>query len=183
MYDMADGVQSRLADAAVAEYFEAIERGAPPDLEEFLARHADAGDALREFLADYQAIEHLSPRLAPATASSAHTTGRMPAGKYPRLELPRVFGNFELLELRRMRDDSSALAASTTTRARACTSSPVSRLTYETPVAFPSGPRTTSRTIAFVSSVSFPVACAGAIRTSGLEKFDRVAHPRPHWPQ
>jgi tRNA A-37 threonylcarbamoyl transferase component Bud32/tetratricopeptide (TPR) repeat protein len=98
MYDMADGLQSRLADAAVAEYLEAIERGAPPDLEEFLTRHANAGAALREFLADYQAIERLSPRLAPATAASAHTTGRTPAGKYPRLELPRVFGNFELLE-------------------------------------------------------------------------------------
>ena len=97
-YDMADGLRSRLADAAVAEYLEAIERGAPPDLEEFLARHVDAGDALREFLADYQALECLSPRLAPATAASAHTTGRMPVGKYPRLELPRVFGNFELLE-------------------------------------------------------------------------------------
>ena len=57
MYDMADGLQSRLADAAVAEYLEAIERGAPPDLEEFLTRHANAGAALREFLADYQAIE------------------------------------------------------------------------------------------------------------------------------
>ena len=98
MHDMADGLESRLADAAVAEYLEAIESGAPPDLEEFLARHADAGAALREFLADYQAVERLSPRIAPATAASAHTTGRMPAGKYPRLKLPRVFGNFELLE-------------------------------------------------------------------------------------
>ena len=80
MYDMADGLQSRLADAAVAEYLEAIERGAPPDLEEFLTRHANAGAALREFLADYQAIERLSPRVSPATAASAHTTGRMPAG-------------------------------------------------------------------------------------------------------
>src|SRR6187455_1332355 len=97
MYDRANGSQSCLADAAVAEYLEAIERGAPPDLEEFLARHADAGTALREFLADYQAIERLSPRVAPATAASAHTTGRMPAGKYLQLELPRVFGNFELL--------------------------------------------------------------------------------------
>src|SRR5215211_4501377 len=98
MYDMADGLQSRLADAAVAEYLEAIENGAPPDLEEFLARHADAGPALREFLADYHAVERLSPRIAPATAASVHTTGRMPADKYPRLKLPRVFGNFELLD-------------------------------------------------------------------------------------
>jgi len=36
--------------------------------------------------------------MAPATAASAHTTVRVAAGKYPRLELPRVFGNFELLE-------------------------------------------------------------------------------------
>ena len=38
MRDMADGLRSRLVDAAVAEYLEAIERGAPPDMEEFLAR-------------------------------------------------------------------------------------------------------------------------------------------------
>jgi len=98
MNDMTDGLQSRLADAAIAEYLEATERGEPPDLEEFLSRHADAGAALREFLADYQALGRLSPRITPATAGSAHTTGRMRVGKYPRLELPRVFGNFELVE-------------------------------------------------------------------------------------
>ncbi len=98
MYDMADGSQSCLADAAVAEYLEAVERGTPPDLEEFLTRHANAGDALREFLADYQALERLSPHRAPITAASAHTTARIPAGKYSRLELPRAFGDFELLE-------------------------------------------------------------------------------------
>jgi tetratricopeptide (TPR) repeat protein len=97
-YDTADGLQSRLADAAIAEYLEAIDRGAPPDLDEFLARHADAGAALREFLADYKALECLLPRVVPATAASAHTTGKMPAGKHPQLELPRVFGSFELLE-------------------------------------------------------------------------------------
>ena len=54
---------------------------------------------------------------------------------------------------------------------------------YETPVARPSGPTVTSRAIAFVISVSLPVASAGAINTSGLEKFDFVWQPRLHWPQ
>ena len=42
---------------------------------------------------------------------------------------------------------------------------------YDTPVARPSLPTVTSRAIAFVISVSLPVASAGAMSTSGLEKF------------
>jgi len=41
----------------------------------------------------------------------------------------------------------------------------------------------TSRAIAFVISVSFFVASAGAMRTSGLEKLALTVHPRLHWPQ
>jgi tRNA A-37 threonylcarbamoyl transferase component Bud32 len=97
-HEIADGLESRLADVAVAEYLESIERGQPPDVEEFLARHADAGAELREFLADYQALGRLLPRMPPAAAASAHTPGRILGGTPPRLEFPRVFGNFELLE-------------------------------------------------------------------------------------
>ena len=51
---------------------------------------------------------------------------------------------------------------------------------YETPFAKPSLPRVTSRAIAFVMSVSFPVASAGAINTSPLEKFAFTWQPRLH---
>src|ERR1041385_2510499 len=99
------------------------------------------------------------------------------------LEFARPCGKRDVREFSRMRDDSSALAAKTTTRARTSDSSPVSLFTYDTPVARPFGPTSTSRTIALVISVRLPVASAGAIRTSGLEKFDLVVHPRPHCPQ
>src|SRR4051812_17025862 len=90
-------LQSQVADAAVAEFLEAVERGAPPDINEFLARHPDVSNELREFLHDHQAFEQISPR-ASATAASAHTTGRTPPIVYPRLTLPHTFGGFELLE-------------------------------------------------------------------------------------
>ena len=69
-----------------------------PDMEEFLALHADAGNELREFLADYLAVERLSPRRAPTSSASPDTTDRIAGGKYSRLALPSPFGDFELLE-------------------------------------------------------------------------------------
>src|SRR5689334_3114431 len=99
------------------------------------------------------------------------------------LEFASPCGNLDDLELSRMRDDSSALAASTTTRARMNLSSPVVLSMYDTPVASPSLPTCTSRAIALVMSVSLPVLSAGAMSTSGLEKFAFTAQPRLHWPQ
>src|SRR5688572_9263444 len=94
------------------------------------------------------------------------------------LELARPLGNVDDFELSRMRADSIALAASTTTRARTWRSSPVIRSTYETPVARPLELTVTSRAIAFVMSRIRPVASAGAMRTSGLEKFAFTEQPR-----
>src|SRR5688572_20536058 len=99
------------------------------------------------------------------------------------LELARPCGKRDDFELRRIRADSKALAARTMTRARTAASSPVRVSTYDTPVAKPSRPTITSRTIALVRSVSLPVASAGAMRTSGLEKLDLVVQPRLHCPQ
>ena len=78
---------------------------------------------------------------------------------------------------------NASLAASTTTFARTCRSSPVARSMYDTPVARPSLPTVTSRAIAPVSSVSRFVAMAGAMSTSGLEKFAFTEQPRLHCPQ
>jgi hypothetical protein len=55
--------------------------------------------------------------------------------------------------------------------------------TYATPVASPPFPTVTSRAIASVISVSRPVASAGAISTSGLEKLAFTEQPRLHCPQ
>ena len=60
---------------------------------------------------------------------------------------------------------------------------PVAVSTYETPVARPSASVVTSRAMAPVTSVSRPVASAGGSSTAGVEKFECVAQPRPHWPQ
>src|SRR5687767_14138926 len=99
------------------------------------------------------------------------------------LELASPCGNRDDFELSRTREDSHALAASTTTRARTCSSRPVAVLMYETPVARPSGLTVTSRAIAFVMIRRRLVRCAGKSRTLGDEKFEFVMQPRLHWPQ
>ena len=82
-----------------------------------------------------------------------------------------------------MRADSQALAASTTMCARIRSSRSVALSMYTTPSARPAALVVTSRTIAPVLSVSFPVASAGRISTLGDVKFALMAHPREHWPQ
>jgi hypothetical protein len=52
-----------------------------------------------------------------------------------------------------------------------------------TPSARPAESTVTSRAIASVTIVSRPVATAGGSSTEGDEKFEFVAHPRPHWLQ
>src|SRR5215203_6158403 len=99
------------------------------------------------------------------------------------LELARPCGNCDDLELRSSRADSNALAASTTERDATWRSSPLVLSMYVTPVASPLLPTVTSRAIELVSRVSRPVASAGAMSTSGLEKFAFTEQPRLHWPQ
>ncbi len=99
------------------------------------------------------------------------------------LELASPFGNLVDLELSRSRALSIALAASTTTFARTCSSVLVFLSMYDTPFASPSAPTVTSRAIALVMSVSLPVASAGATSTSPLEKLAFTWQPRLHWPQ
>jgi hypothetical protein len=96
------------------------------------------------------------------------------------LPLASPCGKDDDVEFSSSRALSSALAASTTTLARTWRSSPLALCTYETPVASPSRPTVTSRAIASVISVSLPVASAGAISTSGLEKLAFTEQPRLH---
>ena len=99
------------------------------------------------------------------------------------LEFARPCGNGDDVELSRIRADSSALAASTTTRARTCLSCFVRLSMYVTPVARPRWSTVTSRAIAPVTIFSRPVACAGSSSTFVDEKLEFVAHPRLHSPQ
>ena len=57
----ADNLLSLRVDAAIAEYLESAERGAPVDRDAFLARHADIADQLRDFLGDYSAVKQDAP--------------------------------------------------------------------------------------------------------------------------
>src|SRR5580693_2435168 len=98
-------------------------------------------------------------------------------------EFASPLGNCEDFELRSNRADSHALAASTTARAFTRFSVRVALSMYETPCALPSLPRITSRAIAPVTIVSFPVFMAGGIITWLELKFDAVTQPRPHCPQ
>ena len=54
---------------------------------------------------------------------------------------------------------------------------------YDTPVARPSLPVVTSRTMASVTRVSLPVRMAGGMSTPVLLKLALTLHPRPHCPQ
>src|SRR6266487_398574 len=86
-------------------------------------------------------------------------------------------------EFRSRRAVSHALAARTMILARTSWVLPVAVSTYATAVARPSSFVSTSRAMAPVRILRRPVASAGGRRTDGLEKFERVLHPRPHWPQ
>ena len=89
-----------------------------------------------------------------------------------------------MFEFSRIRADSQALAASTTTRARTCVSRPLSLSMYATPVARPFASVVTTRAIAFSMSVRRPVFIAGGSSTEGDEKLACMLHPlRLHWPQ
>src|SRR6185436_9736079 len=134
----------------------------------------------------------------PPTPSSLWGVRSMSAGKNPPtltptvsiryfptrpLELARPLGKRVEREFSRMRADSHALAHKTTIFARASTSCRVLRSTYDTPVALPPSSVSTARHIASVRISRFPVFKAGGSSTVGDEKFDPVAHDRPHCPQ
>ena len=96
------------------------------------------------------------------------------------LELASPCGNRDDFELRRMRADSSALAArhDDARDVRLREIAPVFLSMYETPVASRRVPRVTSRAIAFVISVSLPVLSAGAISTSGTREVRLASRSR-----
>ena len=64
--------RSQRVDGAIAEYLEALDRGAPLEREAFLAQHAEIADELREFLADHSAMKRESPREPAQTSDAVH---------------------------------------------------------------------------------------------------------------
>jgi hypothetical protein len=99
------------------------------------------------------------------------------------LELARPCGKRGDFELSRIRADSQALAASTTTRASIRRSVRVALSMYSTPSARPRASRVTSRAMAPVMSVSRPVSRAGNTSTLVELKLAFTEQPRLHWPQ
>src|SRR5262249_16274517 len=77
------------------------------------------------------------------------------------LELANPSGNVDDFELSRMRTDSHALAANTTTPAFPCRCPPLFLSTKLTPLALPALSRVTSCAIASVRMSSLPLANAG----------------------
>ena len=116
----------------------------------------------------------------PPTPSPVESVRYLPSTP---LEFDRPLGCRADVELNIRRADSPALAASTTALARTVYSCASDVFTYDTPVASPLVSVSTSRAIAPVTIVSLPVASAGGRNTEVDEKFECVAHPRPHWPQ
>src|SRR5438128_1404590 len=104
------GIQSEREhrlEQVLAAYLLAVEAGAPPDRQEFLARHPDLADELCQFFADRDAMQQLAGPLRAAVgvgqAAAQPSQGpRTLAEGEPSLPTPgtqvRYFGDYELLE-------------------------------------------------------------------------------------
>ena len=90
--DSASDREARV-DAAIAEFLLAAESGCAPPLLEFLARHTDIADELREFLENHSAFRQISASMLGVSAANA-TRPRAPEATET---LPRPLGDYELL--------------------------------------------------------------------------------------
>ena len=80
-------------DAAIAEFLQAIETDPATSMLEFLHRHADIADELREFFADHAAMQGVA-------AGMTGSFSRLRSSRLSNSEkLPRQFGEFELLSV------------------------------------------------------------------------------------
>ncbi len=89
--DSAAGREARV-DAAIAEFLLAAESGRAPPLTEFLTRHADIADDVREFLANQSAFQQLTASVLGASAVHSIRSRASAATE----ALPRVLGDYEL---------------------------------------------------------------------------------------
>ncbi|HEY3966700.1 MAG TPA: serine/threonine-protein kinase [Planctomycetaceae bacterium] len=68
-------------DAAIAEWFEALEEGRAPGEAEFLARFPDVADELRKFLADHRGFGRIAGSIAGTEMPGDSSTGADPVGR------------------------------------------------------------------------------------------------------
>src|SRR6516165_1896329 len=62
---------SAVVDGAIAAWFDAVERGAAPEREEFIGSHPEIASALRQFFADYDSVrKNAEVPAAPAPAGA-----------------------------------------------------------------------------------------------------------------
>ncbi|MFM9959900.1 MAG: protein kinase domain-containing protein [Planctomycetaceae bacterium] len=80
-------------DAAIAEFLLAVDAGSAPPLPEFLARHPDIANELREFLENQSAFRQFSASMLGVPMNNA---ARSPASETTDI-LPRPLGEYELL--------------------------------------------------------------------------------------
>jgi WD40 repeat protein/HEAT repeat protein len=85
-------------DEAIAEYLAACDAGTPPERDEFLARHADIAESLKDFLADHDRMRQPAPLPAPRPAEETATLQPGAAVTAEPLGRIRYFGDYELLE-------------------------------------------------------------------------------------
>lgn len=78
-----------LIDAAIADWFEAVEQGRAPDPQEFVGRYPDLKDELLTFLADRQRFKQVAADFDTATFSNQAQPVSEPAG--------RRLGDFEIV--------------------------------------------------------------------------------------
>ncbi len=80
-------------DEIIAAYLENLESGRKPSREEFIARYPDHAQDLKSFFANQDLLDRLNLKLKPSTPENSSPE---PASKPP--DLPRMFGDYELLE-------------------------------------------------------------------------------------
>jgi serine/threonine-protein kinase len=108
--------RERRVDEAIAAYLEAIDAGAPPNRQEFLARHADVAAELEAFFADRDQFARLAEPLGPAepprrgekasdgrhpkelSSTAPQALGDDGAAVCPLGADTRCFGDYELVE-------------------------------------------------------------------------------------
>ena len=100
MFPETNGALSQHVDAAIAEYLNAVKRGAPPARDEFISQHKEIAAELEQFLADHHALDGAAQAIAKraSTDHAANSTGRAAVLVRPSLTSPQRFGNFELIE-------------------------------------------------------------------------------------
>lgn len=81
--------RSNRVDQAIAEYLEAVEQGAPPVREEFLARHADLADELQAFFVNQATFIRRADGVEPVRPASDAAPVSVPAGE--------KLGDFEII--------------------------------------------------------------------------------------